>query len=118
MPNGFKEHNMRLRNFVKVALCVGMFSIPAFADMDMHGQIVEVNQANKTITISGMNGNMVVQVFPYTKLKGDDCGIFGNDTYHNFTDLKPGMFVEIDGYPQGQIFGAQEIEWKCGRRAY
>lgn len=109
---------MKIKNLLKIALVASVLSVPAFADMDIQGQIVNVDNANKTITISGMNGNMVVQVFPYTKLKGDDCGVFGNDTYHNFTALKPGMFVEIEGYPQGQIFGAQEIEWKCGRRAY
>ncbi|TLD87806.1 DUF5666 domain-containing protein [Helicobacter sp. MIT 05-5294] len=109
---------MKMSKIFKTMLLVGALSLPAFADMDIQGQIVDVNNANKTITISGINGNMVVQVFPYTKLKGDDCGIFGNDTYHNFTALKPGMFVEIEGYPQGQVFGAQEIEWKCGRRAY
>ncbi|WP_300796922.1 DUF5666 domain-containing protein [Helicobacter sp. UBA3407] len=109
---------MKFKKLLAVLFGIAI-SIPAFADMDIQGQIVSVNNANKTITISGMNGsNMVVQVFPYTKLKGDDCGVFGNDTYHNFTALKPGMFVEIDGYPQGQVFGAQEIEWKCGRRAY
>ncbi len=109
---------MKLKKMMKVALCVCIFSIPAFADMEIHGQIVNVDNGNKTITISGMNGNVVVQVFPHTKLKGDDCGMFGNDTYHNFTDLKSGMFVEVEGYPQGQGFGAQKIEWKCGRRAY
>ncbi|MDE7174504.1 MAG: hypothetical protein K2N75_00400 [Helicobacter sp.] len=109
---------MKIKNLLKIALVASALSVPAFADMDIQGQIVNVDNANKTITISGMNGNMVVQVFPYTKLKGDDCGVFGNDTYHNFTALKPGMFVEVEGYPQGQIFGAQEIEWKCGRRAY
>lgn len=109
---------MKFKRFIRAMLFASLWSLPAFADMDIQGQIIDVNNANKTITISGMNGNMVVQVFPYTKLKGDDCGLFGNDTYHNFTALKPGMFVEIDGYPQGQFFGAQEIEWKCGRRAY
>ncbi|TLD85332.1 hypothetical protein LS70_001955 [Helicobacter sp. MIT 11-5569] len=111
---------MKTKKFVSAMLLASVLSLPAFADMDIQGQIIDVNHTNKTITISGMHGNnMVVQVFPYTELKGDDCGIFGAyDTYHNFTALKPGMFVEIDGYPQGQVFGAKEIEWKCGRRAY
>lgn len=82
---------MKLKKMLKTALFMAVFSAPAFADMDIQGQIVDVNNANKTITISGLNGNMVVQVFPYTKLKGDDCGIFGNDTYHNFTALKPNV---------------------------
>ncbi len=111
---------MKLKNCLKTALFVGVFGVPAFADLDIQGQIIEINDVNKQLTLSGLNGNVVVQVFHYTKLKGDDCGVFGTDTYHNFTALKPGMFVEIEGYPQGQggIFGAKEVEWKCGKRAY
>ncbi len=110
---------MQCKFLLKFFLSLCALSLVAFADMDMHGQILSVDSAKKQIILQGPQGNIPVQVFPYTKLKGDDCGLFGTyDTYEKFNALQPGMFVEIDGYPQGQIFNAQEIEWKCGRRAY
>ncbi|WP_104722171.1 hypothetical protein [Helicobacter mesocricetorum] len=93
-------------------------SIPMLADI--HGEIVFVNDMAKTITLSSPNGNIEIQIYPHTKLKGDDCGLFGMwDTYGGFSSLQPGMFVEIDIIPQAEgVFGAREVEWKCGRRAY
>lgn len=101
-------------------IMAGLLSVPALADMDINGQIVSVNDAKKTITIAGPSGNVEIQVFPYTELKGDDCGVFGAwDTHEKFTALKVGMFVKIDAIPQTQgILGAKEIEWQCGRKAY
>ena len=111
---------MKLRKSLMGVIMAGLLSVPALADMDINGQIVSVNDAKKTITIAGPSGNVEIQVFPYTELKGDDCGVFGAwDTYEKFTALKVGMFVKIDAIPQAQgILGAKEIEWQCGRKAY
>ena len=100
--------------------CIAV-SVNAYAEYEMHGQISSVNEENKTITLIGNGGaNVVVQVFPYTKLKGDDCGAFGAyDTYEKFTALKAGMFVQVDGMPNANgLVSAKEIEWKCGKKAY
>ena len=101
-------------------IMAGLLSVPALADMDINGQIVSVNDAKKTITIAGPSGNVEIQVFPYTELKGDDCGVFGAwDTHEKFTALNDGMVVKIDANPQAQcILGEKEIEWQCGRKAY
>ena len=112
---------MKLRKSLMGVIMAGLLSVPALADMDINGQIVSVNDAKKTITIAGPSGNVEIQVFPYTELKGDDCGVFGAwDTHEKFTALKVvGMFVKIDAIPQAQgILGAKEIEWQCGRKAY
>ena len=104
----------------KWKLAVGLFSLPAVADFDIDGQITQINDAKKTITIAGPSGNVEIQVFPYTELKGDDCGMFGAwDTHEKFSALKVGMFVSVDAIPQAQgMLGAKEIEWQCGRKAY
>ncbi|CAM2845297.1 DUF5666 domain-containing protein [Helicobacter burdigaliensis] len=110
-----------MKKFLAKVCLLGMCVVPAFADsdMDISGQIMNVNDVNKTITLSGMNGNVVIKVFPYTEIKGDDCGMFGNDTHEKFVALKPGMFVQVDAIPQADgTLGAKEIEWKCGHRAY
>ena len=86
------------------------------ADFDIHGQITNIDGANHTITL---NGNQVIKIYPYTELKGDDCGMFGNDIHAKFTDLKPGMFVEVDAIPEASgMLGAKEVEWKCNKMAY
>lgn len=106
--------------FCRICL-LGLCMVPAFAngDVDINGQITSVNDAKKTITLMGANGNIEIKVFPYTKLKGDDCGVFGNDTQEKFNALKEGMFVEVEAIPQVDgTLGAKEIEWKCGNRAY
>ncbi|WP_299547451.1 DUF5666 domain-containing protein [uncultured Helicobacter sp.] len=94
---------------------------PLFADSDIEiqGQITKINDAQKTISLSNANGEVVIQVFPHTELKGDDCGTFGNDTQEKFTALKTGMFVEVEALPQANGgLGAKSIEWKCGAKAY
>ena len=126
-----------MKTFTKTLVLAGLLAAPLLADWDIEGQITAINAAAKTITIAGMGGNAVVQILPYTKLKGDDCGPWGNDVYGTFADLKQGMFVEAEVYPAGagmpnmggnaaqapQIvqeaqFVAKEVEWKCMPRAY
>ncbi|MBX7490513.1 DUF5666 domain-containing protein [Helicobacter turcicus] len=119
-----------------------IFSTSAMADydFDVHGQISAVDQVKKTITLSGPGGQLVVQVLPYTEIKGDDCGAFGQDIYGSFRDLTVGKFVKVEavpyggynaynqsnaeainpstGLPQNMQLTAKEIEWKCYPRAY
>lgn len=113
---------MLLKNFLKATLIAGILCSAAIADNDIevHGQITSIDNAKKTITLAAAQGNVVVQIFPYTKLKGDDCGTFGQDTHEKFTALKPNMFVKVEGYPQANsnVLGAKEVEWKCGKSAY
>ncbi|TLD85333.1 hypothetical protein LS70_001960 [Helicobacter sp. MIT 11-5569] len=72
----------------------------------LYGQIINVDDANKTITIQNAQNNNVttVQVFPNTKLHGKNCGLFG--TYSDnerFSALQSGMFVEAKGYLKEEI---------------
>ncbi len=118
------------------------FATSAMADwdFDVSGQISAVDPAKKTITISGPGGQLTVTVLPYTEIKGDDCGPFGQDIYGTFRDLTVGKFVQIEaipyggynafnnsnanainpqtGLPQNMQLTAKEIEWKCYPRAY
>ncbi|WP_026943516.1 DUF5666 domain-containing protein [Helicobacter rodentium] len=109
-------------------------------DFDVAGQISAVDNQNKTITLSGPGGQLVIKVMPYTEIKGDDCGAFGQDVYGTFKDLTVGKFVEVDaipyggynayadsnagainpqtGLPQNMQLTAKEIEWKCYPKAY
>lgn len=109
-------------------------------DFDVAGQISAVDNQNKTITLSGPGGQLVIKVMPYTEIKGDDCGAFGQDVYGTFRDLTVGKFVEVDaipyggynayadsnagainpqtGLPQNMQLTAKEIEWKCYPKAY
>ncbi len=116
-------------------------SVSAFAyDFDVSGQIASVDDKNKTITIQGATGALTIKVLPYTEIKGDDCGSFGQDIYGTFKDLTPGKFVEIEaipyggynayndsnanainpqtGLPKDMQLTAKEIEWKCRPKAY
>ncbi len=112
-------------------LCAMMPHI-VMADMwDLEGQITAVNENDHIITLQSMRGTTTIQVLPYTELKGDDCGVWGNDIYGTFKDLTVGKFVEVEAYPNtagtnqqnpsvspdAQMV-AKEIEWKCGRKAY
>ena len=126
-----------MKTFTKTLILAGLLASPLLADWDIEGQITAINPTAKTITIAGLGGNAVVQILPYTKLKGDDCGPWGNDVYGTFADLKQGMFVEAEVYPagagmpmnstvntqapqivEGAQFVAKEVEWKCMPRAY
>lgn len=128
-----------LKLSVAAVLCAGAFSgANADDDFEVYGQISAVNDAAKTITISNGAQNMEIKIMPHTKLKGDDCGMFGNDTYGTFSkDLTPGKFVKVEilngymggGYPQAYSqpnqaqpnpgpMVAKEVEWKCRPSAY
>ncbi len=114
---------------LSLALCFGgLFA----GGMDLNGLITAVDNQNKTITINGF----VVQILPQTKIKLDDCGIFGTDLAGKFVDLVQGSFVEAEVFPNmtsvaGQYatanagaagapaYIAEEVELKCTRnRAY
>ncbi|RAX55513.1 hypothetical protein CCZ01_09960 [Helicobacter monodelphidis] len=120
-----------MKKLLSVAILSGLCVTPILADWDLQGQISAVDPAKKTITLQGMNGvNAVIQILPYTQLKGDDCGAFGNDVYGTFADLTVGKFIEAEVYPANAMAGAQqapaaggqfvakEVEWKCYPRAY
>lgn len=120
----------------KMALCLALGGLLASelmaGGMDLNGIITGVDDTNKTITINGF----VVQILPQTKVKLDDCGIFGTDLNGKFVDLKQGSFVEAEVFPNmssvaGQYatqnagtagaptYIAEEVELKCTRnRAY
>lgn len=109
-------------------------------DFDVRGQISAVDDKNKTITLSSAGGQLVIKVLPYTEIKGDDCGAFGQDVYGTFKDLTVGKFVEVEavpyggynayadnnaqainpqsGLPKDMQLTAKEIEWKCRPQAY
>lgn len=124
-----------LKLFGAVAMAA-TFSTGALAyDFDLHGTISAVDNANKTITLAGPGGQVVIKVLPYTEIKGDDCGAFGQDIYGSFKDLTPGKFVKVEAIPNGDYNAynggqmdnttglpkdlvAKEIEWKCMPKAY
>lgn len=102
-----------------------------WADWDITGQIIAIDVGKKTITIGGWSATTLeIQVLPHTRLKGDDCGLFGLwDTSGTFNDLEVGQIVEVDLLPgnfapitsQQQTTmppTARKIEWKCSKRAY
>lgn len=102
-----------------LALSLSLSLLFADSDIEIQGQITKINDTQKTISLSNANGEITIQVFPYTEIKGDDCGTFGNDTNEKFSALKTGMFVEVEALPQSSGgFGAKSIEWKCGAKAY
>lgn len=131
-----------MSKMVSIILGISMLGSVAFADFDfdVHGQISSVDNANKTITLAGANGQLVIKVLPYTEIKGDDCGAFGQDIYGSFKDLSVGKFVKVEAVPHGGYNAyndtnaqainpktqlpadmqlvAKEIEWKCVPRAY
>ena len=127
-PIKFKGEKMK-KMALGLVLCIsGLFA----GGMDLNGLITAIDNQNKTITINGV----LVQVLPQTKIKLDDCGIFGTDLAGKFVDLKQGSFVEAEVFPNmssvaGQyatqnagatgapVYIAEEIELKCTRnRAY
>lgn len=132
---------MKTLKLLGVFAAAAVLSTSAMAyDFDVAGQISAVDNQNKTITLSGPGGQLVIKVMPYTEIKGDDCGAFGQDVYGTFRDLTVGKFVEVDaipyggynayadsnagainpqtGLPQNMQLTAKEIEWKCYPRAY
>ncbi|MDE6958300.1 hypothetical protein LS72_001005 [Helicobacter apodemus] len=130
---------MKLKKILGALSLVTLFSGAMMADndFDVYGQISAVDSINKTITLASPGGGqLVIQVLPYTKIKGDDCGAFGNDIYGTFKDLTMGKFIKAEvvhygAYPPAQNPGTQspnttnnthytakEIEWECRRKAY
>lgn len=124
---------MKTLKLLSAVAMAAAFTTGAFAyDFDLHGTISAVDNANKTITLAGPGGQVVIKVLPYTEIKGDDCGAFGQDVYGSFKDLTPGKFVKVEAIPNGgynaynggqnaglpQDLVAKEIEWKCMPRAY
>ncbi len=115
---------------LSLALCFGWLF--AGGGADLNGLITAIDNQNKTITINGF----VVQVLPQTRIKLDNCGIFGTDISGKFTDLEQGSFVKADVFPNmtsvaGQyatanagntgapIYIAEKIKLKCAKnRAY
>lgn len=112
--------------------CFLLFVAMAHADWDITGQILSIDDAQKTITIGGWGATMTIQVLPHTRLKGDDCGLFGLwDTSGTFAELEVGQIVEVDLLHSGfapapatsqtqsvPLPTARKIEWKCRKRAY
>lgn len=110
MIKGYIMKKVLLGSFLLLGL-----SSSLFADMDIKGMIQGINPSNHTINVNGAN----VQILPHTEIKGDDCGMFGNDVIGNFASLKQGMFVDVDAYPGANGYVAEKVEWKCGGgRAY
>ena len=110
-----------LKKILTSALMLGLSFSPLLADNDIeiHGQITNINATQKTISLSSANGEVVIEVFPYTEIKGDDCGVFRRGYRETFDALKTGMFVEVEALPQANgSLSAKSIEWKCGKRAY
>lgn len=97
--------------------------------MDIQGIITSVDSPKKIIVV---NNNVQIKVLPQTVIKLDDCGMFGNDVYGRFTDLKVNSFVDVDVFVTGDqmnmmqsnqmnnfVYVAEEIELQCNKyRAY
>lgn len=113
-----------------IALFV-LFTIVFADDMEIKGLITNIDDTNKTIAINGTT----IKILPQTKIKLDDCGIFGTDLAGKFIDLKLNSFVEAEVFPNmsniaggqyathdaGQvgapIYIAEEVELKCTRNS-
>ena len=137
-----KGANMKTLKLLGALSLAALFSTAAMADydFDVQGQISAVNDKDKTITLAGPGGQLVIKVLPYTEIKGDDCGAFGQDVYGSFKDLTPGKYVKVEAVPYGGYnaynanntqaidpatglpkdgqLTAKEIEWKCFPKAY
>ncbi|MDE5602874.1 MAG: hypothetical protein K2I71_03010 [Helicobacter sp.] len=129
---------MKLTKILGILGLVTLLSstIVADDDFDVYGQISAVDSVNKTITLNAPGGQLVIQVLPHTKIKGDNCGPFRNDVYGTFKDLTVGKSIKAEvlsygAYPPAQNLSAQspntpnnaqytakEIEWKCHPKAY
>lgn len=127
---------MKLKKILGTLSLVALFLGAADNDFDVYGEISAIDSVNKTITLASPGGQLIIQILPHTKIKGDDCGPFGNDIYGTFKDLTIGKLIKAEvvhygTYPPAQNletqspntannieYIAQEIEWKCGRKAY
>lgn len=102
----------------------GLFGL-LFADMDVKGLITAIDNDKKTIVV---NDSILIKILPQTKIKLDDCGLFGNDIYGKFTDLKVNSLVDVDVFVgsnqmdvmqtgKGIVYIAEEVELKCNRNS-
>lgn len=108
---------------VFLMMCVGILNA---SDIEFKGIITSVDNAKKTISVN----NTLIQILPQTKVKLDDCGIFGTDLIGKFSDLKVNSFVEVDAFPNNAamvgsyatqdagksgapLYIAEEVELKC-----
>lgn len=67
----------------------------------------------KTITIQEAQKCCGASLSKY-KTSWKNCGMFGSfSANESFSSLKSGMFVEVKGYPKGEIFNAYRIKWQC-----
>ena len=108
--------------FKKIALVTLMSSAALFAfeDIDIMGEVVSTNQtAGQVVMKAYATGqNITLQLNNGTKIKGDDCGIMGQDVYGKFEDLKAGLPIKAEVYGSKQEapkdnYVAKEIEYKC-----
>lgn len=102
-----------------LALVLGAFAIStmhAGNEIDIKGNIMTIDPANHTLMVMSKRGNMPIFVAPYTKIKGDDCGIFGQDTRMSFAQIRQGMYAKIEAIPNGNALLAKEIEVDCKRQ--
>ena len=82
---------MKTLNLLGALSLAALFSTAAMADydFDVQGQISAVNDKDKTITLAGPGGQLVIKVLPYTEIKGDDCVSFVKDVDGSVLDLTP-----------------------------
>lgn len=105
---------MQIKKFFITLVVFSGLSAFGADNIRLFGQIINIDNSKKTITIQEAQKNVVVQVFPNTKLHGKNCGMFGSfSANESFSSLKSGMFVEVKGYPKGEIFNAYRIKWQC-----
>lgn len=115
------------KSSLKVAICAAIFSSGALADSYLQGNIIEVSDTDKSVLIDSLyQGQVRVKILPHTRVKLDDCGIFGTDFFDDgtFKDIKVGRYLEVEQYaaqPSGNnatIIPATKVEVKCYKRAY
>lgn len=118
-----------MKNFKKLSLKIGILasflSTALLADNALQGNIIEVSEADKTVLIESLyQGQVRVKILPHTRVKLDNCGIFGTDFFDEgtFKDIKVGRYLEVENYaPQANnatIISATKVEVKCYKKAY
>lgn len=105
---------------------VGLAAQTLFADYDIEtaGLVTDVNNAQKTITITTVyDAPMRIQILPNTEIDLDDCGLFGlYDGFGSFRDLKVGIFVEVELFSSSSLTSgkgiARKVDISCKGNAY
>lgn len=107
-----------MKKYLLLALVLGASFPVAYADSDieLRGGIASIDANSHTLNITTERGDVSVFVAPYTKIKGDNCGTFGQDVSMDFASLKEGMFVDVDAIPNNNNLVAKEIEIDCQRK--